>query len=69
MTIEELLQEIQAHWGDNWIKSALRRLSTLGATPALVLTDDEFQEYRLLYDWALEMIEAGIASKQSQEEA
>ena len=65
MTIEELLQELQSYWGKDWIEPALRRLLILTATPARALTDDEVQENRLLQEWALEMIGAGIAFKQS----
>jgi len=68
MTIEELLRELQACWGPYWIKPTLRRLLILGSMPVLELTDNQVREYRLLHKWALEMIEAGIASKQSQEE-
>jgi len=67
MTIEELLRELQACWGNTWPTAALRRLLILAMTPMPALTKNETQEFRLLYTWALEMIEAGIAFKQSHD--
>ena len=68
MTIEELLQELKVRWGKGWYIVAMRRLLILSAISPLTLTNSEAQEYCLLDKWALEMIEAGIASKQSQEQ-
>lgn len=67
MTIEELLRELQTYRGKGWPTAALRRLLILAMMPVLAMTENEIQEFKLLYRWALEMIEAGIAFKQSQE--
>lgn len=64
MTIEELLRKVQGQHGNNWLRYALNRF--LGLQSKTPLTQKELEEYDLLYDWALEMIEAGIAFKQSQ---
>jgi len=66
MTIEKLLNKLFARWGNDWVTSALQRLLVLGGTPVIALTDNEVQEYRLLRDWALEMIEAGVANKEKR---
>lgn len=69
MTIEEVLREIQARYRNNWPYYALLRLLKLWAIETgSSMRPSELQEYKVLYKWVLETMEAGIAFKQSQEE-
>lgn len=68
MTIEEVLRGMQEKHGNNWSSWMLVRLLRFHTSGVLDgMNPDELQEYKLLYEWVLEMIEAGIAFKQSRE--
>ncbi len=61
MTISTLLAELAEQYGNGWPERAVTRYAHLEVGPR---NERETQEYWLLRDWLLGIVELGIASRQ-----